>query len=68
MEVIFQGPIFVNNLDYDAYLTAHREEVERLRAEVEQAKRSANAAKTESEWKSEKETTEIRDVSAGQKV
>ncbi|CDH53614.1 sugar transporter [Lichtheimia corymbifera JMRC:FSU:9682] len=37
MEVIFHGPIIVTNLDYDAYLAAHKEDIEQKRAEVEAA-------------------------------
>ncbi|KAI7851560.1 general substrate transporter [Circinella umbellata] len=34
MEVVFHGPIIVTKLDYASYLEAHREEIERKRAEV----------------------------------
>ena len=34
MEVVFHGPIIVTKLDYGSYLEAHREEIERKRAEV----------------------------------
>lgn len=48
MEVVFHGPIIVTNLDYDAYLSAHHAEIDRIRAEVEAAdpakKRAADAA------------------------
>ncbi|KAL1928314.1 hypothetical protein VTP01DRAFT_3230 [Rhizomucor pusillus] len=37
LEVIFKGPIIVTKLDYEGYLTAHREEIERARAEVDAA-------------------------------
>jgi hypothetical protein len=66
MEVIFQGPIFVHKLDYDSYLAAHREDVERLRAEVEHAKKQGNAP--QSEWKDEKQAADISNDSAGQNV
>jgi hypothetical protein len=64
MEVIFQGPIFVHNLDYDAYLAAHREDVEKLRAEVEAAKHRGQQNQTD--WNDEKKTAEVEDVSVEQ--
>lgn len=66
MEVIFQGPIFVNNLDYDSYLVAHREDVERLRAEVERVKHQVEAP--QNEWKDEKAAADIGNDAAGQNV
>ena len=66
MEVIFQGPIFVNNLDYDSYLAAHREDVERLRAEVERVKHQVEAP--QNEWKDEKAAADIGNDAAGQNV
>jgi hypothetical protein len=66
MEVIFQGPIFVNNLDYDAYLSAHRADVERLRAEVEAAKAKINQNGTTSDLKDDEKVADSH--SAGQKV
>ncbi|KAI8062101.1 general substrate transporter [Gongronella butleri] len=34
MEVLFHGPIIVTNLNYEEYLSAHHDEIERIRAEV----------------------------------
>lgn len=65
MEVIFQGPVFVNNLDYDAYLSAHRADVERLRAEVQAAK-AKNVENGTSDFKDDKRAADSH--SAGQKV
>ncbi|KAJ8651694.1 hypothetical protein O0I10_012743 [Lichtheimia ornata] len=47
MEVIFHGPIIVTNLDYEAYLEAHREEIEQKRAEVEAAAAGGKTTKIE---------------------
>jgi hypothetical protein len=47
MEVIFHGPLIVTNLNYDEYIEAHHEEVERIRAKVESA--AAGAANRKSE-------------------
>lgn len=37
MEVIFHGPLVVTNLNYEEYIKAHHEDVERIRAEVNAA-------------------------------
>ncbi|KAI9470990.1 MAG: sugar transporter, partial [Benjaminiella poitrasii] len=34
IEVVFHGPIIVTNLNYEEYLTAHREDVERIRQDI----------------------------------
>jgi hypothetical protein len=65
VEVIFQGPIFVHNLDYDAYLAAHREDVERLRAEVEAAKHRGEK-NNGSEWNDAKSPASVDNVSVEQ--
>ncbi|CAO3667351.1 unnamed protein product [Umbelopsis ramanniana] len=65
VEVIFQGPIFVHNLDYDAYLSAHREDVERLRAEVEAAKQRGEKTNG-SEWNDVKNPASVDNVSVEQ--
>jgi hypothetical protein len=65
MEVIFQGPIFVHNLDYDAYLSAHREDVERLRAEVAAAK-SRGEKNNSTEWNDEKNPASVKNGSVEQ--
>lgn len=34
IEVIFRGPLVVTKLNYDEYIQNHRDEVERIRAEI----------------------------------
>ncbi|KAI8881748.1 glucose transporter [Backusella circina FSU 941] len=47
MEVVFHGPLIVTNLNYDEYIQAHHEEVERIRAKVEGAAAGAVDKKSE---------------------
>lgn len=37
IEVVFHGPLVVTNLNYEEYLQSHRDEIERIRKEVDHA-------------------------------